>query len=157
MKSPCFIQIAVPSFGRLLRVMAGTAFFASRTGAPIFPVYSIPGPGMKIDLSFDHPLVIEDFVDSDDKQALFNVTAALAERMEWQFRAAPEHWHYWATLDERSTALGVFRSREELLFVADRRIRSIPSLARDLPGLLHSWTRLCSPPRESVNRHIRPA
>ena len=134
--------IAVPFFGRLLRVMAGTAFFASRTGAPIFPAYSIPGPGMKIDLLFDQPLVIEDFVDPDDKQTLFNVTAALAERMERQFRAAPEHWHYWATLDERSTALGVFRSREELLFLADRRIRSIPSLARDLPGLLHSWTRL---------------
>lgn len=143
--------IAVPFFGRLLRVMAGTAFFASRTGAPVFPVYSIPGPGMKIDLRFDHPLVIEGLLDSDDKQTLFNITAALAERMEQQLRAAPEHWHYWETLGERSTALGVFRSREELLALADRRIRSTSSLARDLPGLLQSWTRLRPPPPERVN------
>lgn len=146
--------IAVPFFGRLLRVMAGTAFFASRTGAPIFPVYGIPGSGMKIDLLFDQPLVIEGLVDSDDKQTLFNITAALAERMERQLRAAPEHWHYWETLGERSTALGVFRSREELLALADRRIRSTPSLARDLPGLLHSWTHLFPSPPERGNRHI---
>ena len=134
--------IAVPFFGRLLRVMAGTAFFASRTGAPILPLYGIPKAGMRVDLLFDEPLGMEHLMDPDDKQTLFNVTAALAERMEQQLRAEPEHWNYWETMDERSTALGVFRSRDELLALADRRIRSVPSLARDLPGLLHSWSRM---------------
>ncbi|MBK8284057.1 MAG: lysophospholipid acyltransferase family protein [Ahniella sp.] len=134
--------IAVPFFGRLLRVMAGTAFFASRTGATILPLYGIPKPDMHVDLKFDEPLHIDSLVDADDKQTLFNVTAALAERMEQQLRAEPEHWNYWETMDERSTALGVFRTREELLALADRRIRSVPSLARDLPGLLQGWNRM---------------
>lgn len=131
--------IAVPFFGRLLRVMAGTAFFATRSGAPIQLLYGTPKPRMAVEIFFDEPLITNGLEDPDEKQALFNITAALVRRMEAQFRRAPEHWNYWESLDERSTALGVFSTCDELRAIADERIRSMPTLVRDVPEFLNSW------------------
>ena len=129
--------IAVPFFGRLLRVMAGTAFFASRTGAPIVPIYGIPNASMGMELLVGQAIESTAHTVEDEAQTLFNITAAMMGEMERQFVAAPEHWNYWDSLRHRSTRLpsSPANSHAEHLRVLSEKLADAPVLFREIPQL----------------------
>lgn len=136
--------IAVPFFGRLLRVMAGTAFFASRTGAPIVPIYGIPSTSMGMELRVGQPIDPAAHTVEDEAQTLFNITAAMMGEMEDQFIEAPEHWNYWDSLRHRSTRLLSARapSHVDHLSLLSDKLADAPVLFREIPQLAEHWDAL---------------
>lgn len=138
--------IAVPFFGRLLRVMAGTAFFASRTGAPIVPVYGVPRRSMGMELLIGQPINSSAHEAEDEAQTLFNITAAMMAEMERQFVVAPEHWNYWETLRHRSTRLAAAPApadeHAEHWHMLSDKLADAPVLFREIPQLAQHWDAL---------------
>ena len=129
--------MAVPFLGRLLRVMPGTAFFATRTNSPVVPLYATPGASLGFDVAMGRPIDPSGYADEDEEQSQFRFMTALVSEMERQFRANPVHWNYWASLRERSSRL---LDRElvttgDFIAALQDKLRSSPTLLRRIPLL----------------------
>ncbi len=96
---------AVPFFGRMLRVAAGTAFFALRTDAWVIPVFSAPQPRLGLRVTLGRPLDSRRFNSFDEAQSIFVLSRALFAAFEREIARAPEHWHNWDTFPRNSTAV----------------------------------------------------
>lgn len=100
--------MAVPFFGRLLRAMPGTSFFAIKAGAPIFPVYPYPGERFGMEVVAGEPILAEPSGQRDDEDgAMFRLTSRYFQDMQRVLSEAPHHWNYWDTFLQRSTLLGL--------------------------------------------------
>jgi lauroyl/myristoyl acyltransferase len=95
--------LAVPFYGRLLRVAPGTAFFSLRTNAWIVPVFASPRRTVGIDVCIGRPIDPVRFATLDEPQAIFLLTRMLFMSFEREIRRAPEHWHLWAQFPHVST------------------------------------------------------
>jgi lauroyl/myristoyl acyltransferase len=97
--------LAVPFFGRMLRVAPGTAFFALRTGAWVVPVFAAPARRLGLRVTLGRPIDPHRFTGWDESQAIFMLTRALFASFERELRRTPEHWHYWERFPQASTAV----------------------------------------------------
>lgn len=136
--------VAIPFFDRLLRVMPGTAFFATRTGSPIVPIYGIPRTFMGFDVTIGAPLEHVCFRDNDDEQRQFSLTTTLVAEMERQFQNDPAHWNYWESLSRRSSKLpgGSRVSLPALAAALNARLQCSPTLLKRIPGLADEFMAL---------------
>ena len=128
--------LVVPFYGRLLRVAAGTAFLALRSGALVVPVLATAGRRLTLDVRVDTAIDARRF-SGDDSQKIFALTHALFARFESAFRATPEHWHGWEKLPAVSTAIDpAYRlDYDEPLQVLRAKCESLPHLVQEIPEL----------------------
>jgi lauroyl/myristoyl acyltransferase len=97
--------IAVPFFGRMLRVAPGTAYLALRSGAWIVPVFAAPTRQLGLHVTFGRPLDAHRFSSLDEAQAIFLINRALFASFEREIRRCPEHWHHWEVFPRVSTGV----------------------------------------------------
>jgi lauroyl/myristoyl acyltransferase len=129
--------LVVPFFGRMLRVAAGTAFFALRTGAWVVPVFAAPARRLGLQVTIGRPIDPHRFTTCDESQAIFMLTRALFASFEREIRRAPEHWHNWETFPRVSTAVeppGRLEDDAPLRLLRDKCDAS-PHLLQDVPEL----------------------
>ncbi len=131
--------VAIPLFGRWLRVASGTAYLAARSQALIVPgfVRTERGPGVCVELT--RPIDARECASSDLRQTIFALTRRLFAQFENGLRRAPEHWLYWERLPRVSTPLGSPVTAEAFDVTADiaMRCREFPGLLRRVPELRH--------------------
>lgn len=96
--------MAVPFFGRLLRVMPGTSFFSLKTDAPILPLYPVPTAHCGMQVRMSDAIRPQAFAGADDDAALFGITQAYMRDMQRDLTQRPHHWNYWDSFMMRSTA-----------------------------------------------------
>jgi lauroyl/myristoyl acyltransferase len=129
--------LAVPFFGRMLRVAPGTAFFALRTGAWIVPVFAAPLRRLGLHVTIGRPLDPHRFAGTDEAQAIFMLTRALFASFEREIRRAPEHWHNWEVFPHVSRAVeppGRLEDDAPLRLLKDL-CEASPHLLQELPEL----------------------
>ncbi len=129
--------IAVPFFGRLLRVAAGTAFFALRTDALIVPVFATPGRQLGLRVALGRPIDSRRFFAFDEPQSIFMLTRALFASFEREMRRTPEHWHNWEIFPRVSRAVtppGRLEDDAPMRLLRDKCMEQ-PQLLCDLPEL----------------------
>jgi len=129
--------LAVPFFGRMLRVAPGTAFLALRTGAWVVPVFAVPTRALGLHVTFGRPLDSHRFAGMEDAQAIFMLNRALFASFEREIRRAPEHWHNWERFPRVSTGVeppGRLEDDAPLRLLRDRCDTS-PHLLQDVPEL----------------------
>ncbi len=129
--------MAVPFFNRLLRVMPGTAFLATRTATKIIPLYATPNRTMGFEVHIGSIIDPADHACDDDDQSQFSIIRALSSELERQFRSCPAPWNYWASLRERSTRLPQpdLSSPASVLAAIESRVAESPTLLRKVPNL----------------------
>ena len=129
--------LAVPFFGRMLRVAAGTAFFALRTNAWIVPVFAAPTRQLGVHVTVGRPIDPARFVGIEESQAIFLLNRILFATFEREIRRAPEHWHLWEAFPQMSTAIdppGRLEEDAPLRLLRDKCEYS-PHLLQDVPEL----------------------
>ena len=131
--------VAIPLFGRWLRVASGTAYLAARSQALIVPGYvrSERGPGVGVELA--RPIDARDCASGDVRQTIFALMRRLFAEFESGLRHAPEHWLYWERLPRVSTPLASPITAEAFDVTVDiaMRCRAFPGLLRRVPELRH--------------------
>ena len=129
--------IAVPFFGRLLRVAAGTAFFALRSDALIVPVFATPARRLGVRVALGRPIDSRRFFSFDEPQSIFMLTRALFTCFERELRRTPEHWHNWEVFPRVSRAIappGRLEDDAPMRLLRDKCTEQ-PQLLQDLPEL----------------------
>lgn len=129
--------LAVPFFGRMMRVAAGTAFLALRTGAWIVPVHAMPRRKPGIHVCVGRPIDPNRYAPFDESQAIFMLSRALFASFEREIRRAPEHWQNWALLPRISTGIeppGRLEEDAPLRLIKDR-CEASSHLLQDIPEL----------------------
>jgi lauroyl/myristoyl acyltransferase len=129
--------IAVPFFGRMLRVAAGTAFFALRADALVVPVFATPAPRLGMRVTLGRPIDSRRFFSFDEPQSIFMLTRALFTCFERELRRTPEHWHNWEIFPRVSRAItppGRLEDDAPMRLLRDKCMEQ-PQLLRDLPEL----------------------
>ena len=129
--------IAVPFFGRMLRVAAGTAFFSLRTDAWVVPVFAAPTARLGVRVTLGRPIDSRRFFAFDEPQSIFMLTRALFACFERELRRTPEHWHNWETFPWVSTAVtppGRLEDDAPMRLLRDK-CSAQPQLLQDLPEL----------------------
>jgi hypothetical protein len=129
--------IAVPFFGRMLRVAAGTAFFALRADALVVPVFATPAQRLGLRVTLGRPIDSRRFFGFDEPQSIFMLTRALFACFEREMRRAPEHWHNWEVFPRVSRAVsppGRLEDDAPMRLLRDKCTEQ-PQLLRDLPEL----------------------
>jgi len=129
--------LAVPFFGRMLRVAAGTAFFALRTDAWVVPVFAAPKPRLGMRVTLGRPIDSRRFFAFDEPQSIFMLTRALFGCFERELRRTPEHWQNWEVFPRVSTAVpppGRLEDDAPMRLLRDKCTAS-PHLLNDLPEL----------------------
>jgi lauroyl/myristoyl acyltransferase len=129
--------LAVPFFGRLMRVAAGTAFFALRTSAWIVPVFAAPTRRLGLHVTVGRPIDPNRFVPLEESQAIFMLNRALFATFEREIRRAPEHWRNWERFPGLSTGVeppGRLEEDAPLRLLKDR-CEASPYLLEDVPEL----------------------
>lgn len=97
--------LAVPFYGRILRVAPTIAYFALRTNAWVIPVFASPLRSLGVHVSIGRPIDPLRFQGMEESQTLFLMTRALFMSLEREIRRAPEHWYRWADFPRRSTCV----------------------------------------------------
>jgi len=123
-------SMLVPFFGKLYPAMGGAAFLSVQSGAPIVPVYVVPGKQGKGTVILGDAIMPEDFSGSDKESGIFDMTCRLFAGFEKQLALAPWHWIYWGAV---SAAAGFDRRAEGDRSVALHEIRRI---CRETPELM---------------------
>jgi hypothetical protein len=129
--------MAVPFFGRMLRVAAGTAFFALRTEALVVPVFTAPTARLGVRVILGRPIDSRRFFAVDEPQSIFMLTRALFACFERELRRTPEHWHNWEAFPRVSTTIappGRLEDDAPMRLLRDKCATS-PHLLRELPEL----------------------
>jgi lauroyl/myristoyl acyltransferase len=129
--------LAVPFFGRMMRVAAGTAFFALRTSAWIVPVFAAPTRRLGVHVTVGRPIDPNRFAPLEESQAIFMLNRALFASFEREIRRAPEHWANWDLFPRISTAVeppGRLEEDAPLRLLKDR-CEASPQLLEDVPEL----------------------
>lgn len=129
--------LAVPFFGRMLRVAAGTAFFALRTEAWVVPVFAAPMARLGVRVTLGRPIDSRRFCAFDEPQSIFMLTRALFACFERELRRTPEHWQNWEQFPRVSTAVtppGRLEDDAPMRLLRDKCIAS-PHLLQELPEL----------------------
>ena len=129
--------IAVPFFGRMLRVAAGTAFFSLRTDAWVVPVFAAPTARLGLRVTLGRPIDSRRFFAFDEPQSIFMLSRALFACFERELRRTPEHWHNWEMFPRVSTAItppGRLEDDAPMRLLRDK-CRAQPQLLHDLPEL----------------------
>ena len=129
--------IAVPFFGRMLRVAAGTAFFSLRSDAWVVPVFAAPTARLGLRVTLGRPIDSRRFFAFDEPQSIFMLTRTLFACFERELRRAPEHWHNWEVFPRVSTTVtppGRLEDDAPLRLLRDR-CAAQPQLLEDLPEL----------------------
>ncbi len=129
--------IAVPFFGRMLRVAAGTAFFALRADALVVPVFATPAQRLGVRVALGRPIDSRRFFAFDEPQSIFMLTRALFASFERELRRTPEHWHNWEIFPRVSrpvTPPGRLEDDAPMRLLRDKCAEQ-PQLLRDLPEL----------------------
>jgi lauroyl/myristoyl acyltransferase len=140
--------IAVPFFGRLMRAMTGTAFFALHADALVAPVYVLPDDRFGIRIRISEPLDPRACRAGDEAQKLFRITRDLFADMERTFRRAPEHWVYWRSFGSLSSESRRAAPDAGLRGELQQRLRVVPFLARRVPALVSSMDDLADRVRQ---------
>lgn len=128
---------AVPFFGRMLRVAAGTAFFALRNDAWIIPVFAAPLRHLGVRVTLGRPLDSRRFLAFDESQSIFALTRALFSSFDRELHRSPEHWHNWETFPRVSTAVtppGRLDDDAPMRLLRDK-CNGAPHLLADVPEL----------------------
>jgi len=97
--------LAVPFFGRMLRVAAGTAFFALRSDAFVVPVFAAPTARLGVRVTLGRPIDSRRFAGIDEPQSIFMLTRTLFSCFERELRRTPEHWQNWEAFPQVSRAV----------------------------------------------------
>ncbi len=129
--------LAVPFFGRMLRVAPGTAFFALRTHAWVVPVFAAPARKLGVHVTIGRPIDPCRFATLEESQAIFMLSRALFASFEREIRRAPEHWYNWESFPRVSTAVeppGRLEEDSPLRLLKDR-CEAAPHLVHDVPEL----------------------
>ncbi len=129
--------MAVPFFGRMMRVAAGTAFFALRTNAWVVPVFAAPARHIGVHVTVGRPIDPTRFASVEHSQAMFLLNRALFVAFEREIRRAPEHWRQWETFPRVSTAIdppGRLEEDAPLRLLRDK-CEVSPHLLLDVPEL----------------------
>jgi lauroyl/myristoyl acyltransferase len=129
--------LAIPFFGRMLRVAAGTAFFALRTEAWVIPVFAAPMAQLGVRVALGRPIDSRRFFAFDEPQSIFMLTRALFACFERELRRAPEHWQNWEQFPRVSTAItppGRLEDDAPMRLLRDKCVAS-PHLLQELPEL----------------------
>jgi lauroyl/myristoyl acyltransferase len=129
--------IAVPFFGRMLRVAAGTAFFALRADALVVPVFATPAPRLGVRVTLGRPIDSRRFFAFDEPQSIFMLTRALFASFERELRRTPEHWHNWEVFPRVSRAVtppGRLEDDAPMRLLRDKCMEQ-PQLLHDVPEL----------------------
>lgn len=129
--------IAVPFFGRMLRVAAGTAYFALRADAWIVPVFATPARRLGLRVALGRPIDSRRFFAFDEPQSIFMLTRALFACFERELRRTPEHWHNWEVFPSVSRAVtppGRLEDDAPLRLLRDKCMAQ-PELLHDVPEL----------------------
>lgn len=128
--------MAVPFFGRMLRVAAGTAFFALRSGAWVVPVFAAPAARLGLRVTVGRPIDSGRFT-GDESQAVFALTRALFASFERELRRTPEHWHNWESFPRISTAVAAPGRLEDdaPLHLLREKCSGAPHLLYEIPEL----------------------
>jgi lauroyl/myristoyl acyltransferase len=129
--------LAVPFFGRWLRVAAGPALLAQRSGGLILPGYVITERGPAVCARVNEPIDSRDFDSGDARQDIFALTCRMFAELERRLLQAPEHWLYWDKLPRVSTPLECAAGVElsDLAGALARRCRAFPGLLHRVPEL----------------------
>ncbi len=128
---------AVPFFGRMLRVAAGTAFFALRSDAWVIPVFAAPLRRLGVRVTLGRPLDSRRFSAFDEPQSIFALTRALFASFDRELHRSPEHWHNWETFPRISTAVtppGRLEEDAPMRLLRDK-CNGAPHLLADVPEL----------------------
>jgi lauroyl/myristoyl acyltransferase len=128
---------AVPFFGRMLRVAAGTAFFALRSDAWVIPVFAAPLRRLGVRVTLGRPLDSRRFFSIDEAQSIFALTRAMFAAFDRELHRSPEHWHNWETFPRISTAVtppGRLEEDAPMRLLRDKCSGS-PQLLADVPEL----------------------
>lgn len=129
--------IAVPFFGRMLRVATGTAFFALRADALVVPVFASPAQRLGVRVTLGRPIDSRRFFAFDEPQSIFMLTRALFASFERELRRTPEHWHNWEIFPSVSRAVtppGRLEDDAPMRLLKDK-VAEQPELLRDMPEL----------------------
>jgi len=128
---------AVPFFGRMLRVAAGTAFFALRTDAWVIPVFAAPQRHLGVRVALGRPLDSRRYLGFDESQSIFALTRAMFASFDRELHRSPEHWHNWETFPRVSTAItppGRLEEDAPMRLLRDKCDKA-PHLLMDVPEL----------------------
>jgi hypothetical protein len=129
--------LAIPFFGRMLRVAAGTAFFALRTEAWVVPVFAAPTARLGVRVTLGRPIDSRRFFAFDEAQSIFMLTRALFACFERELRRAPEHWENWEQVPNVSTPVtppGRLEDDAPMRLLRDKCVAA-PHLLQELPEL----------------------
>jgi lauroyl/myristoyl acyltransferase len=129
--------LALPFFGRMLRVAPGTAFFALRSSAWIVPVFATPTRRLGVHVTIGRPIDPLRFAGIDEPHAIFLLSRAVFTSFEREIRRAPEHWYNWETFPRVSTAVeppGRLDDDAPLRLLRDM-CETSPYLLQDVPEL----------------------
>jgi len=129
--------LALPFYGRMLRVAPGTAFFALRTSAWIVPVMATPARQLGVHVTIGRPIDPLRFAGLEEPQAIFLLSRALFTTFEREIRRAPEHWYNWETFPRVSTCVappGRLDDDAPLRLLRDK-CEASPYLLQDVPEL----------------------
>jgi KDO2-lipid IV(A) lauroyltransferase len=92
--------IAAELFGRTVKVPAGPAMLALRTGATLLCAAVYSGPGR------DHHVVVTPPLDTERRGSMradvTRVTQAVTDQLGWLIRRAPEQWHVLQAIEPAS-------------------------------------------------------
>lgn len=129
--------VAVPFLGRWLRVAAGIAFLAQRSGAVVLPGYARPVRGLIVRVDVGEPIDATNAGAEEERQVAFAVTCQLFAQVERLIARAPEHWVYLERLRRLSTPMELARSpgSRDLAAALAVRCRDNPALLRRVPEL----------------------
>jgi lauroyl/myristoyl acyltransferase len=129
--------LAVPFFGRMMRVAAGTAFFALRTSAWVVPVVALPTRTLGVHVTVGRPIDPNRFAPLEESQAIFLLNRLLFASFEREIRRAPEHWRNWPLFPRISTGVeppGRLEDDAPLRLLKDK-CEVSPELVEDVPEL----------------------
>jgi lauroyl/myristoyl acyltransferase len=129
--------LAVPFFGRMLRVAAGTAFFALRSDAWVVPVFAAPTVRLGLRVTVGRPIDSRRFFAFDEPQSIFMLTRALFSCFERELRRNPEHWQNWEAFPRVSrpvTPPGRLEDDAPMRLLKDK-CNAAPHLLQDVPEL----------------------
>jgi lauroyl/myristoyl acyltransferase len=124
--------LAVPFFGRMLRVAAGTAFFALRSDAWVVPVFAAPTVRLGLRVNVGRPIDSRRFCAFDEPQSIFMLTRAVFSCFERELRRHPEHWQHWEVFPRVSRAVTPPGRLED-----DAPMRLLKDKCNAAPHLLH--------------------
>ncbi|HVY81777.1 MAG TPA: hypothetical protein VG994_12395 [Steroidobacteraceae bacterium] len=129
--------LALPFFGRMLRVAPGTAFFALRTNAWVVPVVAAPARELGVHVTIGRPIDPSRFANLEQAQAIFLLSRAVFASFEREIRRAPEHWYNWESFPRVSTGVpppGRLDDDAPLRLLRDK-CEASPHLLQDVPEL----------------------